>query len=385
MNRARKTGKGLPRRVYLKHGAYRFFSATPIRDPKSGELKKWHHLAYEYEGRDAIYAPLAALLGDRKNEEGSMPFVCAEFKASKLKKYSPETRAQYSQYLDVIAEEFEDFSAAQVTTKAFAGFLRDKFKDKPNTAQKYSALAKKLFRFVISELGLRQDNPIDQLDLSDYDTERRLVLPTHEQIAKIREAGMYSKPRKDTGRQIPTASGPMFACIIDMTYLVWQRGKDIRTLKEDQIKDGRIRFKPSKTEKTSGKTVDIVITPQIQAVIDRARAIKKTYKVKGQDMITPYLFPTTKGTPYAKSGLTTMFDRARERAGMKDVDIIFKDLRALGATDALKAGKDKKDIQTRMVHASGDTTEIYFKEAVPEVSGIVMDLPWNLSNLKTTN
>jgi integrase len=385
MNRARKTQKGLPRRVYLKHGAYRFFSAVPIRDPKSGKLKKWHHLAYEYEGRDSIYQPLAKLLGDRKNDEGSMPFVCAEFKASKLKKYSKNTQAQYSQYLDVIAEEFEDFAAAQVTTKECAGFLRDKFKDKSNTAQKYAALMRKLFKFVISELGLRQDNPIDQLDLGDYETQRRLILPTHEQVAAIRAAGMESKRRKDTGKSLPTSSGPMFACIIDMTYLCWARAIDVRTLRESQIEDGRIRLQPSKTLKSSGKVLDIVITPEIQAIIDKARAIKKGYEV-----ISPYLFPSRKGTPYTKSGLFSMWDRARDRLGIDkdsppDQRIQFRDLRALGATDAARTGEEKDEIRKRLVHTTTKTSEIYIKDVIPEVSEIVMKLPWGAGKLSNSN
>jgi integrase len=380
MNKARKTGKGWPRRVYMKNDAWYFYAPEKMRCPKTGKEKSWIHLAYKYQGEPAMLAALAALLSDKKIDQGSMPYVCAEFKASKLKKYSTETQAQYKQYIDVIADDFEEFYFAQITTKNCADFLRNNFKDKPNTAQKYSALMRKLFKFGISELGLRQDNPIDQLDLGDYETARRTVLPTHEQVRKIRDAGMHSKARKDTGKQLPTASGPMFACIIDMTYLAWQRGKDIRTLREDQITAAYIGFKPSKTEKTSGKSVNILITPQIQAVIDKARAIKKKYGI-----ISPYLFPTQKGKPYTKSGLFSMWKRARERAGLEDVDIVFKDLRALGATDALKAGMDKRDIQTRMVHASGDTTEIYFKEAVPDVSKITMDLPWNSSNLESDN
>jgi integrase len=375
MNRARKTNRGLPRRVYLKHGAYRFFSPTPIRDAKTGKMKKWHHLAYEHEGQDAIYDPLGRLLGDKSNDKNTMPYVCAEFKNQKLKKYSDEVRKQYSQYLDVIADDFEDFLFAQVTTKNWADFLRNNFRDKQNTAQKYTALARKLFKYGISELGLRQDNPIDQIDLGDYETQRREKLPTHEQIAAIRAAGMESKPRKDSGKTLPTASGPMFTCIIDMTYLLWQRAIDIRMLKEEQIHNGHIRFKPSKTRKSSGKMVDILITPAIQAVIDRARAIKKTYKVHGHDLITPYLFPTQKGTPYTKSGLVSMWKRAKKRAKITD-DVQFKDLRALGATDAAKAKIDKKEIQKRLVHTSGDTTDIYIKEAVPETSGIDLALPW---------
>lgn len=377
MSRTRKTNRGLPRRVYLKHGAYRFYSAEPIRCPVTGKLQKWHHLAYEHEGQDAIYAPLARLLGDRKNEAGSMPHVCAEFKAKKLKKYGKETQAQYGQYLDTIADAFEDFQVAQVTTKSVAEFLRDRFGNdgKHNTAQKYAALMKKLFKYVISELGLRQDNPIDQLDLSDYETERRLVLPTHEQVKLIREHGMTSKPRKDTGKQLPNASGPMFACIIDMTYLCWARAVDVRTLKESQIADGKIRFKPSKTVKSSGKAVDIVITPEIQAVIDRARKIKKEYKVHGQDLITPYLFPTQKGGAYTKSGLFSMWKRARQRAGITD-DVQFRDLRALGATDAARTGEEKEAIRKRLVHTTSKTSEIYIKDVIPELSEIDMKLPW---------
>jgi integrase len=371
MNRQRKVNRGLPRRVYLKSGAYRFLAPEPMLVPKTGKKQRWIHLAYEYEGESAMLAALAALLGAKTSIEGSMPHACGEFKAHKLQRYSPEVQKQYGAFLDVIADEFEEFLASQVTTKDIAGFLRDRFKGKANTAKKYSALLGKLFRFIIGELGLRQDNPVDQLDMSDYETRRREVLATHEQIQKIRAAGMQSKARKDTGQSIPTASGPMFACIIDMSYLLWARAIDIRTLKEDQIEEGRIRIKPSKTVKTSGKVVDIMITPAIQRVIDGARAVKRKYGI-----VSPYLFPTQKGTPYARSGLISMWDRAKERIGMKD-DVTFKDIRALGATDAARRGEDRKHIQSRLAHTSGGTTDIYIKEAIPDVSSIDMDLPWS--------
>lgn len=388
MNRARKTGKGLPKRVYAKNGAWHFYSATPIRDPKTGELRKWHLLARFEEGQDAIYAPLAKLLGDKKNEHGTMPHVCGEFKAHKLKRFSEEVQKQYRAYLNVIGNDFEDFHFAQVTTKDWADFLRNNFAGKANTAQKYTALGRKLFKYGISELGLRQDNPIDQIDLSDYETRRREQLPTHEQVARIRAAGMMSKERKDTGKALPNPSGPMFACIIDMTYLIWQRAIDIRMLKESQIEGeigGHIRFKPSKTMKSSGKTVDILITPQIWQVIQRARAIKKEYKIaKKHELISPYLFPSHKGDAYKKSGLDSLWQRAKERAKIID-DVQFKDLRALGATDAARAKVDRKEIQKRLAHTSGDTTEIYIKESVPEQSEIDLKLPWNVSNIENTN
>lgn len=370
MNRQRKTNRGLPRRVYIKFNAYYYVAPEKIRDPKTKELKTWIQLCRVEEGEVTMLNRLAELLGSKAHVEGTVPHLCAEFKAHKLGKYTKQTQDQYSQYLDVIAEEFEAFQVTEVTTKEFADFLREKFADKPNTARKYGALASKLFRYAVSGLGLRQDNPIDQLDLGDFETERRTVLLTHDQVQRIRAAGMYSKPRKDTGQQIPTASGPMFACIIDMAYLLWARALDIRTMKESQIDGGYIRLQPSKTKKSSGKVVDIEITPAIQRVIDRARVIKKKYEV-----ISPYLFPTQKGTPYAKTGLISMWDRAKERAGITD-DVTFKDLRSLGATDAARAGKHMAEIQKRLVHTSSKTSEIYIKEAIPDVSAIDMKLPW---------
>lgn len=225
MSRQRKVNRGLPRRVYLTHGAYRYFSPTAIRNPKNGKQQKWIHLAYEVEGESAMLTALAALLGSNKTLEGSMPFVCAEFKATKLDAYEPETKTTYGRYLDVIAKVFDQFHTAQVTTKHCADFLRVKFKGKPNTAKKYAALMTRLFKFAIGELGLRETNPMDQIDLSDYKTSRREQLPTHEQVRLIREAGMLSKPRKDNGQQVPNPSGPMFQCIIDMTYLCCARDR----------------------------------------------------------------------------------------------------------------------------------------------------------------
>ncbi|KQW97106.1 hypothetical protein ASC94_09945 [Massilia sp. Root418] len=373
MNRRRKANKALPQRVYLKHGAYYFLPALPMRNPATGREQKWIRLCSAADGESAMLMALAALKGDKRVLEGSMAYACAEFKAHMLGDYSEEVKKTYCRYLDVIADEFEEFHAAAVTTKDCSGFLRDNYRATPNTAKKLAALMSKLFKFIIGELGLRQDNPIDQLDMSSYKTGRREVLATHDQVRAIRAAGMTSKERADTGKTQPNPSGPMFACIIDISYLLWARAIDIRLLKEDQIEDGRIRIKPSKTQKSSGKMVDITVTPAIQEVLDRARRIKQTYG--GKAAKSRYLFPTRQGGAYTKTGLSSMWDRAKERIGMTE-DVVFKDIRALAATDAARRGEHRDDIQRRLVHTSGKTTDIYIKEVIADVSGISMDLPW---------
>jgi integrase len=347
-----------------------------MMSPKTKKVQAWIQLCRVEEGKSKMLTELASLIGGAKNVPGSMPFLCADFKAHKLKKFSAEVQAQYSQYLDVIADEFEEFHASEVSTKEFADFLHDRFGEMPNTAQKYAGLARKLFKHAISRHGFRTDNPIDQLDMGDFETGRREVLLSHKDVELVRQFGMVSKPRKQTGKVLPTASGPMFCCIIDMTYLLWARAIDIRMLREDQVENGWIRIKGSKTKNTSGKIVDFKITPGIQAVLDRARAIKAGYGLENDG---GYVFPSQLGTPYTKSGLFSMWTRARERAGIVDTGSVwFKDLRALGATDALKAGKGRKKIQERLGHVDEETTEIYLKEAVADASDIELPLPWKV-------
>lgn len=377
MNRKRKADRGLPRRVYKKHGAYYFVPAEPMRDPRDAKNKApkaWIKLCTVVDGEVTMLRELAAVLGSPQLVEGSMPYCCAEFRARKLNAYTKTTREDYERYLVMVADVFEDFAAAEVTTKDCADFLRAKYADKANTARKVAALMAKLFRFIIGELGLRQDNPMDQLDLGDYQTARREVLITHEQLRAIRKGGMQSKEHRGTGAILDTASGPMFAAIIDMTYLLWARAIDIRTMRDEKFENGVIRLKPSKTLKSSGKAVDIVITPAIREVIERARAIKRA-----RGIISPYLFATTKGGAYSKTGLISMWRRAKERAGIT-ADVTFKDIRALGATDAAKANVARGEIQKRLVHTTGKTTDIYIKDVVPDVSELAIELPWRASD-----
>jgi hypothetical protein len=163
----------------------------------------------------------------------------------------------------------------------------------------------------------------------------------------------------------------MFGCLVDLAYLLWQRAIDIRELREAPISKSFISIRPGKTSKTSGKAVDIVITPAIEEVIHRARRIKRE-----RDIVSVYLSTYRNGTCYDKSGLKSMWNRAKKRAGFGDVDMTFRDLRALAVTDVGKAGKSKDELNVRMARTTTDTTEIYIREVVPESSDIDPPLPW---------
>jgi hypothetical protein len=89
-------------------------------------------------------------------------------------------------------------------------------------------------------------------------------------------------------------------------YVLWARDIDIRMLKESQIEDGRIRIKPSKTQKSSVKAVGIIVTPEIAQVTARARGLKIKY-----GLISQFVFPTQKGGAYTRSSLGSKWDRTK--------------------------------------------------------------------------
>lgn len=79
-------------------------------------------------------------------------------------------------------------------------------------------------------------------------------------------------------------------------------------------------------------------------MIARARGLKIKYW-----LISQFVFPTQKGGAYTRSGLGSMWDRAKERINMKD-DVVFRDIQVLAATDTARRGENRSDIQKRLVH-----------------------------------
>lgn len=84
----------------------------------------------------------------------------------------------------------------------------------------------------------------------------------------------------------------MAQCYVDLLYLFYQRGADVRLLK----------------------------------------------------MRSMYLIHTEHGQPYSAGGIRFLFDRARKRAGIQGVTL--KDIRAEAATDADNQGYNESQLQT---------------------------------------
>ena len=146
---------------------------------------------------------------------------------------------------------------------------------------------------------------------------------------------------------------------------------------------GLIHFEPSKTAKTSGKDVDIPITPEVAAVLARARKLAKIDPTLGGNA---YIIQTSSGTPYTASGIRGAIGFAAERAGLapprhagqrkpRASGFTAKDLRAYASSSANQQGYSFEKLKTALAHARIATTEGYVQQHTTPVSEVVMRLP----------
>lgn len=335
------------KRVYSKHGRWYFVDTTG----------KWHPLTRVDEGESALLRALAKRKDALAVREGSVSALWRawwdRFKAG----YAESTRADYELMFPKIDIGFEDFDVHEVTPATIFDFVHQ-WADTPRQANKYLALLSMMFRFACAPLRLRNDNPCDQVDPLDTGPKRTRYI-TDREFHKIRAGARKSK----SGAKVP--SGEMIVCAIDLAYLTFQRQGEIRRLLWTDMDDEWIRFRPAKTESTTGAKVRWRRTPEINAVLERARKIGKVKSL--------FVIHNLKGQPYTKSGVETAWARACERAGVEDAH--FHDLRAKAQTDAKAAGYTMEQIRDGATHADTKTTEGYIKRREELESRIDLPLP----------
>lgn len=196
-------------------------------------------------------------------------------------------------------------------------------------------------------------------DLSLAVPPKRDVYISDEQYNSIRNALLYGNDGK------ATRTGEMVQCYMDLLYLLYQRGTDVRLLRWDQVTDDGILFKPTKTERSSGAKVRVPIGDDACAVLARIKQIGKMRSV--------YVIHTEHGQPYTSNGIGSLFKRACARAGI--LGVTLKDIRAKAATDAKQQGYRQEQLQTALAHTDAATTRTYIRSREVPISEVVLKLP----------
>ncbi len=338
MARPRKLNKHLPAYVRIKSGAYYF------RDQK---------LCRVDEGESKLYEALAT----RKAlpSADSIPATVARFKTEKLSTLSPSARKEHARILDVFADDFSDFKVTEVSAVDIKKSMHNLYGDKRSAARAYKSRVSTFFAWCVAEEGLRTDNPCREVRAEKI--QKRKTLWTPELFWAIR--GKLH---------------PMMQCYHDLTFLLYQRTTDIRRLMSSQIGDGVIHFTPTKTEESSGLSVDVPITPAIAEVLERAKKLAKLQPGPGGD--APVIQDRS-GAPYTRSGIYSAYRRADEalHGKGKPYGLNPKALRPFAATMAKKQGFTTEQIQTGLAHTSIATTEGYIHQHDIPVSQVTLALP----------
>jgi integrase len=333
------------KRVYESDGAYYYVDLN----------RKWHRLCAVTDGEPAMLRALAKHRNASASRPGSISSLITDWKAGPLLRYAECTRKDYGLMLANIESAMRDLDVADITSHDVMD-LRDQWRDKPRTANKYQALVSVLMSYAI-ERRLRTDNPCR--DVKKLRETRRKRLMTHDEQLKIGAAAVLGT------RGWKNANGAMYSALFDFAYLSAVRARDARSLKWTDVSDDEILIEPTKTRHSSGAKIAIVITPDIRAVLDRAKALGKVKSM--------FVFHTLKGQPLTASAIKSAWRRARARAGVKDA--WFRDLRPKALSDAKRQGLSLEKVRDAAGHTSVATTEDYMRGFEVKEANLQLTLP----------
>jgi integrase len=335
------------KRVYISNGAFFFVD----RD------RKWHRLCAVKDGEPAMLRALARHQNAPASRPGSIPSLVADWKAGPLLRYAECTQKDYGLMLANVEASMRDLDVAEITSHDVMD-LRDQWRDKPRTANKYHALISVLMAYAI-ERRMRTDNPCR--DVKKLREVHRKRLMTHDEQLKIAAAAVQG------ARGWKNANGAMYAALFDFAYLSALRARDARSLRWTEVDDsrGEILIEPTKTRDSSGAKIAIVITPDIRAVLETVRALGKVKSM--------FVFHTLKGKPLSASAIKSAWRRARERAGVADA--WFRDLRPKALSDAKRQGLSLEKVRDAAGHTSVSTTEGYMRGFEVKEANLQLTLP----------
>lgn len=293
--RPRKKDRHLPACMYQKHGAYYLV--------RKG---KWERLDSDYQAALLAYARLTTTAA-----QGGMPALIDKVLKHIQPKLKPNTMLQYEAAAERLKTILAEFEPHEVLPKHVAAIKMD-LAGTPNMCNRILSFLRVVFQFAL-EWQLVDSNPC---------------------------IGVRRHTEKKRDRYVTDAEfQALLACcseymrvIFEMCFLTGQRIGDVLAIRLSDISEAGIEFRQQKT----GSKLIVTMTPDIQGVIDRAKALPR--KVRGLTLFCTRLG----GKPVSYATAKDAFAKAREAAGVANITI--HDLRAKSLTDADGQGKDAQKL-----------------------------------------
>ncbi len=313
--RPRKKDRHLPAGLHHKHG--RFWLV---------QNNRWTKLSRDY--REA----LAQHAARRDGTGAGMPALIERFLVEVAARKSPRTEKEYRRLGARLKKIFAEFQPHQVRPLHVRQLLDHEARKAPVQANRLRALLSNVFAHAVG-WGLAEANPCR--DVRGISVRRRDRYVSDEEFNAVQARANVT-----------------VACLMDFLYFTAQRISDVLALPRAAVTDEGIFF----TQRKTGKKLRVQLTPELRAVVERAKALHP--KVKGLT-----LFHRRGGKPYSYFGISAMFRRAVQKAGVADFHL--HDIRAKALTDAHRQGLDAQRLAG---HATRSMTDHYVKARAIETA-----------------
>lgn len=307
--RPRKKDRHLPSCVYLRRSSYWYV--------KSG---KWTKLGDDLHTALTEYARIVAVPTDGLGAllDNAWPHITAG--------RADSTKQQYEYCVKLLKEVFAEFRPDQVTHGSIVQ-MQDMFADRPAIANRMLTVLRQTYQWAMDR-EIVQHNPTLSV--------RRLAQGQRDRLVTQEEY-----------QRIYAAVAPWLQVIMDLCYLTGQRIGDVLKIEYGHLLEDGIFIEQQKT----GKRLIIAWTPELKAVVDRAKEV--SFKVKS----LKYLLSGRAGTMRKHSNVWRSFKDAARSVGLGDITL--HDLRAMAGTEAERQGIDPTAL---LGHTDRRTTQIYLRD-----------------------
>lgn len=329
MARPRKTDRHLPQCVYFRSGAYFYV--------KGG---KWIRLAKDLPEALKAYGSLIT------EPSSGMTALIDKVVAGMKGKVSDSTHSQYCTAARQLKSRLIEFAPDQVKPRHVAAIKMD-MASTPNMANRCLSLLRQIFAQAV-EWQIVDSNPC-------------IGIKPHEEGKR----GRYITDAEYEA--IYVQAGARLQVIMDLLYQTGQRVRDVLGIRYADIGEDGITFRPQKTQRKTGNAMVVRWTPELRAIVDRAKTLHGNVRA-----LT--LLHNRRGKVPDYKTVSVQWVKACEKAGVQDAQM--RDLRAKSLTDAHRQGHNATAL-------AGHTSALMTTRYIRRRQTPVVDGPRVLDSSKT--
>ena len=268
-------------------------------------------------GSADFWASYNAAIADRHMPEpGRFRSLVTLYRASPdYQKLAPATKENWGPWLDRIAEYFDLSIAAFERPEKIRPRIRkwrNRYADRPRTADYGLQVLSRVCAHAVDPLGMIAGNPCEGIKQL-YKSNRSEIIWTESDVARIKQ----------------TCSAEI-AHAIDLASYSGLRLGDLLRLSWSHIGDDAIIITTAK----SGHKREAIIP-----LFDGLKAVLASIPRR-----SPIVLTNSKLRPWTRDGFSTVFNKAKIKAGMADANLHFHDLRGTAATRFYVAGLSERVI-----------------------------------------